>query len=171
MSFCPSDERLLDLLADAVSASERDSLAGHVERCASCQEKLARLARTSETRAWRRAGQPARGTEAEEGMVRRLKRVRPSSAAHCPRPADGTAGDSARADSTRGTGDFELPAVPGFEILGELGRGGMGVVYRARQVSLQRTVALKMVRSGAHVGPRGLARFRAEAGVIARLQH
>jgi serine/threonine protein kinase len=61
--------------------------------------------------------------------------------------------------------------VPGFEILRELGRGGMGIVYQARQVTLQRTVALKMVLNGAHAGPKELARFRAEAGVLARLQH
>jgi serine/threonine protein kinase len=47
----------------------------------------------------------------------------------------------------------------------------MGVVYRARQVALRRTVALKMVLNGAHAGPKELARFRAEAAAIARLQH
>jgi hypothetical protein len=47
----------------------------------------------------------------------------------------------------------------------------MAVVYQARQVALQRTVALKMVLNGAHAGPKELARFRAEAAVLARLQH
>jgi serine/threonine protein kinase len=47
----------------------------------------------------------------------------------------------------------------------------MAVVYQARQVALQRTVALKMVLNGAHAGPKELARFRTEAAVIARLQH
>ena len=62
-------------------------------------------------------------------------------------------------------------AVPGYEIEGLLGRGGMGIVYRAFHLSLKRTVALKMVLDGGQAGPQQLARFRVEAEAAARQQH
>jgi serine/threonine protein kinase len=80
-----------------------------------------------------------------------------------------TASYQAAADR-RGT-DGAGPAIPGYEVLGLLGQGGMGVVYRARQVALKRLVALKMISSGSQAGEAELARFRLEAEAVARLQH
>src|SRR5437867_1439116 len=63
------------------------------------------------------------------------------------------------------------PAIPGYEVIAELGRGGMGVVYKARQVRLDRVVALKVIRPRRPPGGAEPARFHAEAQTVARLDH
>jgi serine/threonine-protein kinase len=89
-------------------------------------------------------------------------------------PGQTTGGWQRRYESaSSGAAEAALPDIPGYEVLGELGRGGMGVVYKARQLGLNRTVALKMLRSqpGGVPSDSVLARFRTEAEAVAKLKH
>src|SRR5262249_13656565 len=67
--------------------------------------------------------------------------------------------------------ELPLPQVPGYEVECILGRGGMGVVYRARHLRLGRRVALKMTLAGVYAGPDERERFRQEAEAVAALRH
>jgi WD40 repeat protein/tetratricopeptide (TPR) repeat protein len=106
-------------------------------------------ASSSATEAWSGAGRASLSTG--EG-------------ANSTQPGDGS-------QQSPGTDRPALPDLDGYEVLSELGRGGMGVVFMARQTKLGRPVALKMILSGGRAGTAELARFRAEAEAIARLQH
>jgi serine/threonine-protein kinase len=90
-------------------------------------------------------------------------------------PSDPSLGQTHNVDSPPAFGGAYdpngLPAIPQYEIEGILGRGGMGIVYRARDLVLRRHVALKMLLSGGFAGHVERARFLREARAVATLQH
>ena len=91
--------------------------------------------------------------------------------AEAPAPDGHDGGDTATVTSGGSRRPVIAPDIPGYEIVGELGRGGMGVVYKARQTTLNRPVAIKMILGGKYTDPLAQARFLVEAEVIARLSH
>src|SRR5262245_45295364 len=79
--------------------------------------------------------------------------------------------DATRPLGPNGPTSADPRAPAGYEIERELGRGGMGIVYLARDVQLDRRCALKMILSGVHSGAAEVERFKTEAQAIARLNH
>src|SRR5262249_30587805 len=125
--------------------------------------------------AWEEArarGAPVSAEELCRGRPELLEEVRRRLAAlEAVYQALDTKGPSDPSGPPGGPAADRLPRGPGYEMLAEVGRGGMGVVYQARDLSLKRLVALKMIRAVGEPDPEKTARFRAEAEVVARLRH
>jgi serine/threonine-protein kinase len=121
----------------------------------------------------------AGGNETEDAYVRRFpqlqERLRTQFELHQAlangRPEVGALDETIDRSTAHSTPSELAQSVAGYEIMAVLGRGGMGVVYQARHLALNRIVALKMILAGSHAGPEQRARFRQEAEAVARLQH
>src|SRR5439155_8779979 len=74
-------------------------------------------------------------------------------------------------DGVQDSSSVDLPEIPGYEVLREVGRGGMGVVYLAHQYGVDRLVALKMILAGDSATAQERARFQTEAQAVGGFQH
>jgi WD40 repeat protein/serine/threonine protein kinase len=155
---CPDLERLFRFLElpSAEIEDEDEAIAGHVEGCAACRAELERLAASSELSAIRKA-RTGHEVTADLPFLRDLKALDLRHLSDPPAP--------------RKPAESPRPEIPGYEILGELGRGGAGVVFHARHRTLNRPVAIKMLNPSLFPTEADRRRLRAEAEAVARLQH
>lgn len=152
LAGCLTSRQAARLLDDELPAEERKTLERHIGECSRCRQLLEDAAIDDDT--WPRWESLLQ--ERGDGSRSADRATAPSIVTRL---------------SSQGPASTSLPDIPGYDVLTELGRGGMGVVYRARHQELQREVAVKMLLAGAVAGPEHLARFRAEAESLARLQH
>lgn len=146
---CPPPEMLAAYLEESLEQAEQQTVTNHVETCQTCLQKLDELA----------SGSPipkAFSPQLDTNFLHRIPQFP---------PIFSLSTKSVNADSDT------LPKIPGYEVVCVLGQGGMGIVYQARHLKLNREVALKMIVSGSNASLADIERFQTEAEAAARLHH
>jgi serine/threonine protein kinase len=182
---CPDVTDLRLLLLGELTAAEATLLERHVLECRRCIELAETLTADDGLVAAMRAQRPVLPPADRTVLGELMGRLEALSVAGSPSETP-TVLDSERAGTAGGPGGKssatppngptpDLGEGPGrfahYELLEELGRGGMGLVYKARDTVLRRVVALKMIHGGRLADPQEVARFEREARAAASLQH
>jgi WD40 repeat protein/serine/threonine protein kinase len=154
MSDHIAPDRLVAFLDSTLPDPDIEPIEKHLDRCEVCREKLAELTRDPITDRWANLLGRSPHSEEPEGLAAEFLLTGANG------QVLGTTGERS-----------PVPTVPGYDILCEIGRGGMGVVYRAAHRDLNRLVALKMIISGNLAGSAETLRFRHEAETLAKLSH
>ncbi len=161
----PTTEELRALSLGRLAEADLARVSAHLGDCPECCRRIDQLAAADPLLA--RLQQSA--GRREETLVSRAQR---RSAVRALRRAQGAWSAAPRTEP--GTEPVILPVpkqVGDYDVMAEVGRGGMGVVYKARHRGLRRLAALKMVLAGEFTSPAQAARFRLEAELAARVQH
>jgi WD40 repeat protein/tRNA A-37 threonylcarbamoyl transferase component Bud32 len=161
----PTDEELRALSLGRLTEAELAPISAHLGDCPACCRRIDQLAAADPLLA-RLQQSAARPTDVLVGAAQRRSAVRAL--------RQGQEVPTAARKSDPGTEAVILPAprqIGDYDILAEVGRGGMGVVYQARHRGLHRLAALKMVLAGEFASPAQELRFRLEAELAARVRH
>lgn len=177
MQACVTPKQLTNLLAERLDDDVEESINQHLLECNECRELLDRVTTVPENLCIARPGSAnddnGESDEPVGDLLNHLKGLAPQSHEldsqyDTPSRHLGTADTLSRTSSDR---DTRLPEIPGYEVVAEVACGGMGVIYKARQLVPSRVVALKMMKSGQFANREEVARFRKEAEAAAALEH
>jgi len=176
LSPCPNRQLLEQLVLGRLSAPDADTLEAHVTDCARCAEAVGRLTATDPlVEAMQAHVEPLAETDQAlvQELINRLKILCPvalanAAGSHGPVPKLPPEGFALLAPPRE---PDEIGRLGPYRVLGVIGRGGMGVVFRAEDPRVKRGVALKVLLDARSADPQYRVRFQAEAEAAARLRH